>query len=877
VLVDARHEERILPWRCAVTAAERYWALPAAEVGSALRSGGGGLPAAEAARRLVQYGPNTLGRDTGPSSVRLLLEQVRSPLVLILAFAGVVSFFAGDWTDGVVVLAILILSTVVGFVRERDARRAIASLRARLTTEAMVLRDGSPVRIAVDQLVPGDVVMLSAGSLVPADGVIWEATDLFVNEAVLTGETFPAEKGPGQVAPDAPLSGRRNCVFLGTNVRSGTARVLVTRTGAATAYGEIAGRLKVRPPETEFDRGIRQFGYLLTMAMTVLVIAVFAVNVLYSRPVIEALLFSVALAVGLSPELLPAILSVNLAQSARQMAARGVLVRRLAALENLGSMDVLCTDKTGTLTEGVVSVSGAFDPAGGPSDEARSLAVLNARLQTGLINPIDEALQREPLAALPEKLGEVPYDFVRKRLSVVVREGAGALLITKGAVEPLLAACTRVRGGAILDPTVRDRIDDLYRAWCQDGLRVIAVATRRLAPQPRYGREDERDMELAGFLALADRPKVGAAEAVADLGQLGVMVKVITGDHHLVAQHVARVVGLGPCRILTGPELTALSDDALPRAAEETQIFAEVDPNQKERIIVALRKAGHVVGFMGDGVNDAPAMHAADTSISVDGAVEVAREAADFVLLEKHLEVLKRGIIAGRTTFANTLKYILTTTSANLGNMISMAVASLFLPFLPLTAGQILLNNFLSDLPAMGLAGDSVDPELTERPQRWSMPFIRRFMIQFGLLSSLFDLLTFAVLLLVFRADPATFRTAWFVESLLTELAVALVVRTRRLSIRSRPGRFLLWSTVAVGVFTVLLPRAPGADRMGFVPLTPAVLGSVVAIMVAYVVATDGLKKIFYRRRAGDAGSAGVVAGREAPAPVLTGGHRRGR
>jgi Mg2+-importing ATPase len=512
---------------------------------------------------------------------------------------------------------------------------------------------------------------------------------------------------------------------------------------------------------------------------------------------------------------------------------------------------VLCTDKTGTLTEGVVSVSAAFDPAGVPSAQARSLAMLNARLQTGLVNPIDEALQREPVSALPEKLGEVPYDFVRKRLSVVVRQEGAALLVTKGAVAPLLEVCTTINGGAVLDDAARARIDDLYRGWCEDGLRVIGVATRALPLRPRYGRQDEEALELAGFVAFADRPKAGAAEALADLGRLGVAVKVITGDHHLVAQHVATAVGLGPCRTLTGPQLAALSDEALPRAAEQTQIFAEVDPSQKERIIVALRKAGHVVGFMGDGVNDAPAMHAADTSVSVDGAVEVAREAADFVLLEKHLEVLQRGIVAGRRTFANTLKYILTTTSANLGNMISMAVASLFLPFLPLTAGQILLNNFLSDLPALGLAGDSVDPELIERPQRWSMPFIRRFMIQFGLLSSLFDLLTFGALLLVFHADPATFRTAWFVESLLTELVVALVVRTRRLSIRSRPGRFLLWSTVVMAAVTVVLPRAPGAARLGFVPVGPAILATVLAILVAYVVATEGMKRLFYRSTKG--------------------------
>jgi Mg2+-importing ATPase len=581
----------------------------------------------------------------------------------------------------------------------------------------------------------------------------------------------------------------------------------------------------------------------------VMVVVVFAVNVFYARPVVEALLFSVALAVGLSPELLPAILSVNLAQSAQAMARRGVLVRRLPAIENLGSMDILCTDKTGTLTEGVVSLAGAFDVSGAVSEEVRALACLNARLQSGLVNPLDEALVREGAGGFAdcEKLAEIPYDFVRKRMSVVIRRGEEALLVTKGAVEPLLTRCTRLAGGRLLDPALSADLEARFQGWSADGLRVLAVATRALPIASAYGREEERELELAGFVTFADRPKEGAAQALADLAGLGVKVKIITGDNHLVAVHMARAVGLEPGRVLTGPALHELHDEALWRVAEDVTIFAEVDPNQKERIILALKKTGHVVGFLGDGVNDAPAMHAADTSISVQGAVDVAREAADFVLLDKQLDVLRRGIVEGRTTFANTLKYVLTTTSANLGNMISMAVASLFLPFLPLLAGQILLNNFLSDLPAMGLAGDSVDPEQTATPRRWDMRFLRRFMIEFGLLSSVFDFLTFGALLLVFRTSPEAFRTAWFVESLLTELAIALVVRTRRRAYRSRPGRFLLWSSVAVAVVAVSLPYLPGVGRLGFVPLPVPLLATVLVILLLYVIATEILKGAFYR------------------------------
>jgi Mg2+-importing ATPase len=824
-----------------------YWSRASDDVARELASGESGLDPSEAERRLAAVGPNALAPERALSGVRLLYEQVKSPLILILAFAAVVSVVAGAYTDGAVVLAILLTSAGIGFWRERGARDAIARLRARLTLETEVVRGGVQRRIPAADLVPGDVVVLSAGALVPADGLLLDATDLHVNEAILTGETFPTEKHPGQVDAGAALAARTNSVFMGTNVRTGTARALIVATGASTAFGDIAGRLRLRPPETEFDRGVRQFGTFLTSAMTVLVIAVFAVNMLLSRPVVEALLFSIALAVGLSPELLPAILNVVLAQSAAALARKGVLVKRLAAIENLGSIDVLCTDKTGTLTEGVVSVAGAYDCDGRPSAEVLALAVRNAGLQTGLVNPIDEALLRDVPPVADGKLAEIPYDFVRKRLSVVVRCAEGAQLLTKGAVEPLLAACTSLSGGRRLDAAARAALGERFQAWSEDGLRVLAVATRILPPQARYTRDDECELTLEGFVVFTDPPKATAARALSDLAALGVAVKMITGDHHLVARHVARAVGLDGASLLTGSQLDELHDEALWTTAERTAVFAEVDPNQKERLILALKKTGHVVGFMGDGINDAPAMHAADTSISVEGAVDVAREAADFVLLEQDLDVVRRGITLGRTTFANTLKYIQTTLSANLGNMISMAAASLFLPFLPLLASQILLNNFLSDVPAFGLAGDSVDPELVAGPRRWNVRELRRFMIRFGLLSSVFDFATFGVLLLVYRAAPVEFRTAWFVESLLTELVIALVVRTRRLFFRSRPGRFLLWSTVATVAVTFTLPYSPLAAPLGFAPLPPVLVALIVAITVGYVAAAESLKRTFFR------------------------------
>jgi Mg2+-importing ATPase len=737
----------------------------------------------------------------------------------------------------------------VGYSREYSAQAVADALRARVHVRTRVMRDGCVEMVDTRDIVPGDLVLLAAGSLVPADAVIIESTDFFVSEAVLTGESFPVEKRPGVSHARAAVAERTNCVFLGTNVRSGTARVLVARTGASTEFGAIAGRLLLRPPETEFDRGIRRFGYLLAIAMLVLVVVVFTAHTIQGRPSVETLLFAIALAVGLSPELLPAILSVNLARGARMMAQRGVLVRRLNAIENLGSMDILCTDKTGTLTEGVIRVEGAYDALGAPSPHVLDLAAHNAALETGLDNPLDEAIlgARQPDLTHVAKLAEIPFDFVRRRVTVGVRDAAGARLIIKGAFRHVLEVCTRTSEGVRMDPERIRQIEALHEGWSAQGIRVLAVATREIAEQPSYSRDDERDMTFAGFLTFLDRPKDGVADAIAQLSRLGVSLKLITGDNRLVARHVAALVGLSAERVLTGHELDELHDEALWHAAEKTDLFVEVDPNQKERIILALKKMGHVVGFLGDGVNDAPAMHAADTSLSVEQAVDVAREAADFVLLERGLDVIRRGVEEGRTTFANTLKYVLITTSANLGNMISMAAASLFLPFLPLLAGQILLNNFLSDIPAVGLAGDRVDPEMVDKPRRWDIRFIGRFMLVFGLVSSAFDFVTFAALRSVFHAPPELFRTAWFVESLLTELAIALVVRTQRPFFRSRPGQLLLASTAVLVCVTFAIPFLPFAPLLGFVPLSAPLLATLAVITLLYVAATELAKRPFYR------------------------------
>jgi P-type Mg2+ transporter len=832
--------------------ADPYWALDVHALADRLDSGLAGLTSAVATRRLQQVGPNALRVGRELSRVIIITRQLRSPLMLLLVFAACASAATGQWLDAAIVLTIVVATAAVGYSREYSAESAAAALRGRLRAQTLVVRDGKACRLPATEIVPGDVVLLSAGSLVPADAVLLEATDFFVSQSALTGESFPVQKQPGAIDRFAGLTDRSNCVFLGTNVRSGTARCLVVATGAATAFGAIAHGLTKLPPEAEFDRGIRRFGYLLTSAMLVLVIVVFFAHIARQRPPVETLLFAVALAVGLSPELLPAILSVNLARGAQMMAHRGVLVRRLSAIENLGSIDVLCTDKTGTLTEGVVQLEGAYDWEGRASDRVLDLAACNASLETGVSSPLDDAIvaARPCQPATWDKVGEVPFDFVRKRVTVVIRTVDGARLVMKGAFHHVLDACTHDGDGQPLTPARQAQLETLYDDWSAKGIRVLAIAEHAIAEQPHYGRDDEREMTFSGFLTFLDRPKPGVELAIRDLKTLGVSIKLITGDSRLVAQHVATLVGLRSERVLTGRQLDELQGDALQIAADRTELFAEVDPTQKERIILALKKRGHVVGFLGDGVNDAPAMHAADTSLSVEHAVDVAREAADFVLLERGLDIIRGGIEEGRKTFANTMKYILITTSANLGNVVSMAAASLFLPFLPATAGQIPLNNFLSDVPAVGIADDAVDAELVERPRRWDIRFIGRYMIEFGALSSVFDLITFMILLGVFRVSPDTFRTTWFIESLLTELAVVFVMRTRRPFYRSRPGRVLLISTLALVPIAFGLLYVPFARVFGFVPLPAGLVGLIVAITVTYVAATEVQKRSFYRRRA---------------------------
>ena len=838
-----------------------YWATDTATLTAQLATTPQGLERREAARRLKSHGPNSVGDESRVGPFKLLARQFESPLVLVLIFGAALSYVLQQWVDGSIIVVIVVSSALLGFYQEYSASTALLALRKRLALSAKVLRGGVVTAVPAVGIVPGDVVQLSAGNLVPADGVILSATDFLVTEAALTGESMPVEKRPGTVPAEAAIGGRSNCAFSGTSVRSGTANLLVVATGAQTQLGDVAKSIGGAEPETEFARGIRQFGYLLVKVMILMVLFVLTVSQLMGRPLIESLLFAVALAVGITPELLPAIVTVTLSAGARKMARQGVIVRRLEALENLGSMDVLCTDKTGTLTEGAVTLSACLDLDGKESAAVRQFAFLNAAFETGIENPIDQAISAAgKKAGLSTgtwvKVDEMPYDFVRKRLTIVVADGKTAksrLMLTKGSFKAVLTSCSSaVIGGKKrkLTAALKAKLQASLDRNGDEGFRVLAVATRDVAVQADYTIKDERDMTLAGFLLLADPPKADAKKAVADLLGLGVRLKIITGDNQQVARHVAKSIGLNVDTFLSGPQIALMKDEALTVMADKADLFVEIDPQQKERIILALQKAGHAVGYMGDGINDAPALRAADVGISVDSAVDVARQSADIVLLKSDLDVLRQGVESGRLTFANTLKYISITTSANFGNMISMALVTPFLPFLPLLAKQILLNNFLSDMPSIAISSDNVDPELAQKAERWNVGEVKRFMIVFGLVSSVFDLLSFAVLMNFFVAGEAEFQTAWFVVSLLTEITVVFSLRSRLPAYRSKPSLPLVALTLVIAGIAVALPYIGPATRIfSFVPLAPGVMAMLLLIVMGYLLANEITKLWYYRKK----------------------------
>jgi Mg2+-importing ATPase len=639
---------------------------------------------------------------------------------------------------------------------------------------------------------------------------------------------------------------------MGTHIVSGSAKALVTLTGKNTEFGKVSERLKLKAPETEFEYGIRKFGYFLGEVTLILVVIIFAINVYLHRPVLDSFLFSLALAVGLTPQLLPAIISINLAHGAKKMAQKKVIVKRLSSIENFGSMNVICSDKTGTLTEGTVQVESALGVNGEASDKVFLYAFINASYETGFTNPIDEAILNFRKVDLAEykKQDEIPYDFLRKRLSIAVAHGDAHLMVTKGALTNILDVCSSVEtkeGSVVEIAPMHAEIQKHFEEFSNQGFRTIGIAYKNIPGAPII-KNDEKDMTFLGFLTLFDPPKANITDTIESLRKLGVSLKIITGDNHLVAASISKKMGLKDTNIITGPQLRQMGDDALLRHVGEVNVFAEIEPNQKERIIIALRKAGNVVGYMGDGINDASALHAADVGISVDTAADVAKDAADIVLLEKDLGVLVEGVREGRTTFANTLKYVFMATSANFGNMFSMAGVSLFIPFLPLLPKQILLTNLMTDFPEMTIATDKVDDEMIDYPRRWDIKAIRQFMITFGLVSSVFDYLTFGLLLFVLHSSEGQFRTGWFLESVISASVIVLVIRSRKPFFRSKPGKYLLMATLAIVAITLILPFTPLGTVFGFTPLKFSTYLLLMGIVVMYIIMAEITKRIFYKK-----------------------------
>lgn len=824
-----------------------------------------GLTSAEAAERLARFGPNQL-KARRQSALLQFLSRFRNPLVLILLAASAISAATGDVTSATVVAVMVLLSVILDFVQEHRAGQAAEKLATQVALKVQVLRDGQPQQRPPAELVPGDVVLLSAGDLIPADAQVLEAKDFFVNQALLTGEPYPVERHAGAPTDDAAWDAEADsAIFMGSSVVSGSARALVMRTAKRTAIGQIATSLEKPPPPTAFEIGTRRFGLLIMRLTLLLVLFTLLVNVAFHRPLLESFLFAVALAVGLTPELLPMVVSVTLARGAMRMAAQKVIVKRLTAIQGMGAMDVLCTDKTGTLTEAKIRLEKHVDPQGNESDRVLELAYLNSFFESGLKSPMDDAILAHQHIDVSgwTKIDEVPFDFERRRVSVLVERGADRLLIVKGAPEDVLRLCTHYECDSCLRPPdgrqqpktfdteAQAQVRALFDRLGADGFRVLAVATKR-EPETLVDAmvDDESELVLAGFAAFLDPPKASAKPALQALAASGVAVKIITGDNEQVARHVFGELGIPVTGVLTGAEIGAMNDDALRARVEDVNLFARANPQQKNRVLLALKARGHVVGYMGDGINDAPSLHTADVGISVDSAVDVAKQAAAMILLENDLNVLYAGIREGRRTFGNVMKYIMMATSSNFGNMFSMAAATLFLPFLPMLPLQILLNNFLYDLSELPIPLDNVDEQDLARPRRWDMAFIRDFMVCIGPISSIFDFLTFWLLLKVLHADETLFHTGWFVESLATQVLVIFVIRTRGSPFASRPHPALLLTSLGIVGVAMVLPFTPLAGMLGFTPLPPEFFGLLAGLMIVYLVLVEIVKRWFYRRLA---------------------------
>jgi Mg2+-importing ATPase len=817
-----------------------------------------GLSTEEAQTLWATLGPNTLHPKRTNALIWQFLSRFKNPLVVVLLIASSVSALTGEVVNFAIISCIVLLSVTLDFVQEFRANAAAEKLRQSVSVRATVVRDGTPQDLAVSDVVPGDICLLSAGDLIPADALLLEAKDFFVNQSLLTGEAFPVEKHPGPCPTTATdLQDANHAVFMGTSVISGSARIVVMKTGMQTAIGEIAESIEKPTQASSFELGTRRFGMLIMWLTVVLVLFVLLVNAWFHKPWLESFLFAVALAVGLTPELLPMVVSVTLSRGAIRLAKLQMIVKRQTAIQDLGSMDVFCTDKTGTLTEAKIRLERHVNVQGQSSPRVLELAYLNSFFETGLKSPLDDAILNHDKVDVRawKKIDEIPFDFERRCVSVLVDNGTQRWLVVKGAAEDMLRLCTQYEVDteglvtqAKLDDTADTKIRASYHALENDGLRVLGIAWREV-PQDHAVAvvNDESALVLSGFAAFLDPPKESAASALAELQKIGVTIKVVTGDSDLVTRHVCQQLNIPVQAVLTGKEIAELDDQTLQRRVETANLFCRVNPGQKQRVILALKANQHVVGYMGDGINDAPSLHAADVGLSVDSAVDVAKAAADIILLKQDLNVLHAGVLEGRRTFGNIMKYIMMGTSSNFGNMFSMAGAALFLPFLPMLPTQILLNNILYDISEIPIPLDEVDAQETAQPRVLDLGFIRNFMLVIGPISSLFDFLTFYVLIEILKAEEKLFQTGWFVESLCTQVLVIFVIRTRGNPFKSKPHPLLALTSIAIVATAIFLPLTPLGSYFGFVAPPASFYGILTVMVIAYLGIVQMGKQLFYR------------------------------
>ena len=838
--------------------------IPMEELFSLLSTKGSGLTSQEVEDRYRIYGYNEIEKRKKRIAILEFLSHFSSPLVLVLLVAGLISGFFGQINNTIVIFTCIILSIGLDFYQDTKAEKATKMLIEKVSTTATVFRDNIKQEVKLYEIVPGDIIDLSAGDIIPADSRIINERDLFINQSVLTGESYPVEKVDSSLlAKDIPITEWKNCLFMGTSVVSGTATAVVLKTGMFTEYGKIAKKLIARTTETEFEKGIKKFSFLILEIVILLVIFVFAVNALYPRGtysstawVLQSLLFAVALAVGLTPELLPMIITLNLSKGALAMAKKDVIVKRLASIQNFGSMDVLCTDKTGTLTENKVTLILHIDLERKDNEKVLLYSFINSNFQTGLRSPLDEAIlsHKEIDIECYQKVDEIPFDFIRKRVSVVVECQGREILISKGAPEEIEKVCSQIELNdeiSDLSPQIRNKIIQKYEDLSSEGFRVLGVSYKEIEKKSGFAIKDEMEMVFLGFVAFIDPPKETARESLQLLQSAGIEVKILTGDNELVTRKTCEYLDFKIKGVILGPEMPQMQDDALARAVEGANVFARVTPVQKDGIVRALKINGHVVGFLGDGINDAPSLKISDIGISVDNAVDVAKESADIILLQKRLRVIYEGVLEGRKTFGNSMKYIMMGISSNFGNMLSCAGASLFLPFLPMLPIQILLNNLLYDISESTIPTDNVDQEYIQKPKKLEIHFIRNATIFLGPISSIFDFLTFFVMLFVFNAwlNAPLFQTGWFVESLSTQALIIFAIRTRKTPFfKSKPSKPLIISTLIVVGFVQIIPFTPLSTIFGFVPLPWQFYLILAGMIVAYVIFVEIVKKWFYKR-----------------------------